>query len=186
MDPKDLQHGDILLFEKGSKHGTLLGRLIRLITGSRFTHTAIVLQNFAHERFIVEQTGRVKVTKLSEYKFKNPIKVTVWRNSALWLTSDAMTCAWKMVGVSYGVLNLFEILFQHLMSRMVKYWRWHSVFLPANRRKCTCSGLVAKILVAGTRPPERARHFTETTIIEPDDFNELRGFKQIGVLTDGN
>jgi hypothetical protein len=186
MYPRDLQHGDVLLYEKGSKHGTLLGRLIRLITGSRFTHTAIVLQNCNHERFVVEQSGVVSVTNVSNYKFTQPTKITVWRNDSLWLTQDAMHMAWRMTGVKYGVANLFEIMLQHLLGRVLKGWRWNPVFLPPDRLKCTCSGLVAKILVAGIRPLEKSRHFAKTTIVEPDDFNELRGFRQIGVMSDGN
>lgn len=184
MERSELKHGDVLLFERGSKHGTLLGRIIRLLTGSRYTHSAIVLENRSGERFIAEQSGHCAMTRLDDFVFHRPEKVTVWRNETLrWNGTLAMVVAWTMVNTPYGVGNLFEILFQHTMGRLVKNWKWKPVFLPEDRKKCTCSGLVAKIMFTGTlNPPAFTRY---STIVEPDDYAD-HNFVQVGVIHDGD
>ena len=186
MNRTNLQHGDVLLFKKGAAHGSLFGRIIRLFTGSPYTHSAIVLKDFAGNRFVVEQDGLVRVQRLDTYQFDHPELVTVWRNRELWIgDQEAMFVAWRMAGTKYGVANLFELALQHGIARVFPNWTWTPVFLPNDRTKCTCAGLIAKILVASVRPVGKVSYFKITTLVEPDDFNEKRGFRQVGVL-DGN
>ena len=188
MERAELRHGDVLLFERGSKHGTLLGRLIRLFTGSRYTHSAIVVENLNKQKFIVEQDGRVKVTPINDYVFKRPEKVHAFRTDSLrWNNSLSMLVAWSMVGTKYGVANLFEILFQHLMGRLYPKWTPVPVFLQNDRRKCTGSGLVAKIMFVSTIGEVGEMDYLRySTIVEPDDFSENRGFVDVGIIHNGD
>lgn len=184
MKRSELQHGDVLLYERGSKHGTLLGRIIRLVTGSRYTHSAIVVENLPGERYIVEQDGKVRATLVEDYVFKRPEKVHVFRKPGLrWNRSLSMQMVWWMVGTRYGVANLFEILLQHLLGRLFPGREPIPVMLEENRKPCTCSGLVAKIMHVAAEDPTGGLNFLRhSTIVEPDDFCERRGFVHQGIL----
>ena len=188
MRPSDLQVGDVLLYERGAQHGTPLGRLIRLITGSLYTHATIVVQDGNGTLCIAEQEGHVAVIPVEAYKFKVPDKVSVWRNPNLrWFPRIAWISAISLVGTPYGIANLFEVLVQHLMGRIIKNWKPEPILLPEDRTYCTCSGLVAKIMHAGSWGTVADAAFSEfSTIVEPDNFNAARGFVCVGTIDSGN
>jgi hypothetical protein len=177
MQPLDLQTGDVLLFERGSKRGSFMGRIIRLVTGSKYTHCAMIVMQ-GREPLVFEQDGKVTLVPLRTHGFDEP--VSVWRNIGVTWHKDAFTVASQLIGQPYGYANLLECLWSHTVNR-------YNILLPcpmvleACRPRVTCAGLIANMLRACAVNVPYFAHVS--TVAEPDDFS-TNGYAQIGVLND--
>ena len=178
MNPSNLTTGDILLFERGTSHGTFVGRCIRLITGSKFTHCALVLITRKGEPMVLEQDGKVTLKPLSDYT--NKTGISVWRNPKItWEGDPVMMATTLFLGLPYGDMNLAECLWKHLVDRLDIKAR---VPLLLDRREIitTCAGLIANMLMLCTKNPPAFSVIS--TVAEPDDFS-TNGYVRIGDLS---
>jgi hypothetical protein len=166
--------GDVLLFERGSKHGSFYGRLIRLITGTLYTHCALIIMVKDHP-YVLEQDGVVTFKPLGTYHPRE--KVSVWRNNTqTWNQKLAWNIAISNVGQPYGYRNLLECLLSHLAGNLNLNRIPVPIFLDLCETKTTCAGLIANLIRSCVANPP-AFSFV-STISEPDDYS-ANGYKKI-------
>lgn len=178
MNIVDLQHGDILLYEN-SKRQTFYGRSIRLITGSKFVHCAIVMTKLASGKqlnckLFLEQLSCRMLSVGEIYTRDAGEKIFVVR--PLLDTPGPLTKEFAKPE-SYGYFCITDSLINHFIALFYKKWQFRS-FLGLRSNKIDCSALNALILNSSY-----SIYFANPKIVEPDDFyNHEEMFKHMGYL----
>lgn len=185
MNVRDLQPGDILLHSDTSP--AFGARGIRLITGSKFTHCALVLQDGR----ILEQWTRRRIHKDA---FAYAAK-TLTKGESLTVVRPKFTIVFDpdfiREGNLYGVGCILDALINHAFA-----WAYHLGWLKRNQPEeigddkyypmaffsrlggLDCSALVAATLHMGSRV-----WCSDVRCVEPDDFaNHGEDFQNLGVL----
>lgn len=177
----EVQPGDVLMFKRGGKAGTIPGKIIQLVTGSKYTHCAVVLQG-PSGLYVAEQDGRGYLIPLAEYvkhkKGVNPKLIEVWRPAfPLRISAFGYYMAINATQRPYGYACLFDALINHLLGRVRKSYEYKRYLTGGDYRLVHCAGLVGKLYVNSDGEPPK--HFNKYTLLEPDDFVTSR-FKYVG------
>lgn len=160
MKKEQLQYGDVLLYE-GSK--SLIQKLIRLVTGSKFTHVAVVIE-FAN-LLVFEQLIKRKSTLVLYYQ--DELKIIVMRPKF-----NVKPIDFKLINNSkYGWVLTIDHLLNHGIGRILHGWKHrHILSRVFQRDRMDCGHLVSSVL--GYWPNE---------IPEPDDYSNDK-FENLGEL----
>lgn len=171
---QDLQHGDVLLFVR-HKHSSLLVKMIRLITGSQFTHAAIVLE-VDQKKFVLEQENErmhsylpfyyaFKDEEIYAYRPKFPIPNIVFQ---------------EFNRLDYGYLCIIDCAINHLLGLFNSKREYKPLLTKLFKSKTvTCSALVAQVL----KLTNNVNWCKYVETVEPDDFaNHSETFTSLGSI----
>ena len=164
--------GDVILFRRGGKQGNLIGRFVRLITGSEFTHCGMVVQDYNGEFFVAEQdNGSGHLTHINKFymiRRVKPEQLAVYRRKNIFMPQSSFLLVFDALKKGYGYANLFDALINHGIGLFIEHFRYRP-FLSKFTSSYTCAGYIAKQymeLVGGKLPYD----FPNWKVAEPDDF----------------
>ena len=176
MNYKELQHGDVLLYEHRNKQ-SLVTRIIHLITGSKFVHVSVVVR-VADELYVLEQHSERLHSRLDFYypfvgeviycvrpKFQVPSTVNVF----------------DFYREDYGYTSILDSLINHLFGRLsFGKWKTKPILVKLFKsRNIICSTLTARVLQLSTN----CSWCKYTSTLEPDDFaTHPETFEHLGVV----
>lgn len=179
MNYQDLKHGDVLLFERRNHQGFLVWA-IRVITGSEYTHAAVIQVLPSGERVILEQLTE-RTHSLANLYYNNPYKeerIHVfrprWEIPAVKDTKD-------FTRYPYGVCGILDCAINHTMGILTLYnWSFRPILARLFKtQNLICSALVAKRIDL-QKHVDWAEHIE---CVEPDDYgNHPSAFDSLGVL----
>jgi hypothetical protein len=139
MKTQDLRTGDVLIYEHTSRT-PLLVRMIRLITGSQYTHAGVFIGQ-GRMGGVLEQLYVREFEFISKYKREKGEVITVWRpRFELPTILYGEICGTQI----YGVLCILDDLLQHGLGYIPGYKK--RPILARLSTNLTCSALVAKVL----------------------------------------
>jgi hypothetical protein len=139
MKTNELRTGDVLVYERTTR-GPIFARLIRLCTGSEFTHTGIFIGQ-GKLGGVLEQLYDREFTFINKYKQEKGERINVWRprfNIPSIPYQDI--CGHQ----GYGIWCLLDDLLQHGLG-FFKGYKKRPILAKLSTR-LTCSALVAKVL----------------------------------------
>lgn len=165
MKASDLLHGDVLLFDWRA-HQSIYERGIRLITGSRFVHCAIVqsIVLMANEdgmpyvfvNHVLEQLQERRCEPVELYKPDPQCSIICVRPKFTPLSFNAGF----VNHAGYNYWSIADSLINHFLHRLtLKRWRFWPMLTKLKPDLCDCSQLVADVL-----------GMARWDICEPDDF----------------
>ena len=176
MDYTQLQHGDVLIYEHKS-HQSFLVRAIRLITGSKFVHAAVVVK-VNEELYILEQQQQRMHSRIDfYYAFVGEVIHCVRPKFEV----DTNINILDFYRENYGYINILDCLLNHTVSILtLKHWVFKPILVKLFRTKTiVCSALVAKVINLFSH----AAWCKHITTIEPDDYyNHKETFDYLGIV----
>ena len=171
-----LKHGDVLLFER-KRYGGVLPRIIRLITGNKMTHVAIVME-IDNRKFVLEQlTPRTHSYLPFYYALTGEIIHCVRPK----FTLPAIINNSDFEREKYGTLAIIDCAINHFIGLFLgKNWEYKRILARLFKSKrLICSALVAKIL----KLELNADWCHDYHVVEPDDYiNHLENFSYLGIV----
>ena len=170
MKTCDLRHGDVLLFNHRS-HVPLFARCIRLITGSKFTHCAVIIHTDMDEMLVLEQLHERQYSLLHYYQPDVGAEITVMR-PRFYIPTTGVELRINHSGYNYW--SLVDCLINHLMGNLTcGRWKRRAMLSRKKEGLRDCSQLVGWVL--------SMENWRE---LEPDDFcdRERKRFFYLGVL----
>ena len=172
MKIEELQDNDVLVYEE-TKRIPLLVRLIRLSTGSRYTHAGIFIGQ-GRLGGIMEQLWNREFTFITKYKKIPGEVISVYR--PLFKASVEKDRA-DFQNHHYGILCILDDLLQHGLGYFKNYKR--RPILSKLSPRLTCSALVAKIL----QLPQHCDWLGDYRDCEPQNFPaHPETFEFVGIL----
>jgi hypothetical protein len=176
MNYKDLQHGDVLLFNR-RQHQSITVRLIRLITGSQFTHCGIVVK-VDGQLYVLEQMNERMHSRLDFYYAKLGETVVCSRPK---FTVDPNVNILDFYRENYGYTNIIDCAINHFMHRITfGKWEFRPILVPRLKAATIiCSALVATVL----QLDKHATWCKYLGVVEPDDYaNHTETFDILGEI----
>lgn len=184
MRASNLKPGDILLHSDTTP--SFGARGVRLFTGSRYTHCAVILQDGR----ILEQGFRRRIHKdIPAY-----VKATLTSGEILSVARPTFTTVFNSTVITkgnlYGITCIVDALINHALGRAYQLgWlrKNQPEFMDNETYRPTaffarlggldCSALVAKALHLELRP-----WCSDVRCVEPDDFVNHSDFEFLGLL----
>ena len=174
----NLQHGDVILFEKRRQRG-FLPSAIRLVTGSKYTHVGVVI-NVGGVKLVLEQLTRRRIsllkfyyTEQENYEFLHVVRPRF--GVPLFISPEWFRDR------KYGYLGLLDSLVNHSAGLIDSKWKYKPTFSGMNPKNLDCSGLVATVLNLGCATDWVKVGYE--SVVEPDDFaNHPENFDYLGEL----
>jgi len=172
ISPDQLQNGDVLLYEH-KRHISFFALAIRIITGSKFVHSSIII-NKSNNKFVLEQLSiRSHCFLPFYYAFPGEIIHAV---RPFFPVPEIDNSYFNREG--YGYRNIIDSLINHTVGLIFKNWKYIP-FISVHSTKDNCSVLIAKILKLSTN----AIWCKFPEVVEPDDyFNHSESFHYLGVV----
>lgn len=175
----EFKNGDILLV-RGGQGGNVFGHLVRLITGSEYTHCGVIIQDNLGIFNVVEQdssTGHVTpVAFFCEVRRLLPENLAVSRYPDLRMLPSNFSTICAKLRTRYGFLSLMDALINHPLGRLFSWFGKEYTrrpFLSTFTSTFTCAGFITKILLGLV-----TQDFPDYRVAEPDDFVRF-GFKVV-------
>jgi hypothetical protein len=171
MRSSDLCHGDVLLFN-WQAHQSIYERGIRLITGSRFVHCAIVqeviLGPYVRTILVLEQLQERRCEPVELYKPDPQCSIICMRPKFTPLPFNAAF----VNHAGYNYWSIADSLINHLLHRLtLKRWQFRPMLTKLKPDLYDCSQLVAKLLNDKLWQTQ-----------EPDDFFNNSAFDNLGII----
>lgn len=169
----DLKYGDVLLYVESPKYSSILVKNIRLITGSKYTHSAIYIDD--GNKFILEQLLLRVITFVYDYKLEVGEEVYIVRPK--FEVKEINEDLYKHK--PYGIFSILDDALNHLLGRLT-FGNWtKKCILGRFSSNITCSALVAECLNLANN----VNWCYDNRIVEPDDyFNHTEDFDFLGRL----
>lgn len=165
MKRSELQHGDVLLYEKRKNQG-FLPRAIRLITGSRFTHAGVV-QDVEGSLVILEQVSMRIYSFVSLYTLEEKTDEAVYCFRPRFEAPKYQPELFKHKG--YGDVAIVDCALNHGIGLVARNYEYRPLLVSLFKRTAmVCSGLVATAL--DLKNNTTWCHYPGVT--EPDDLSE--------------
>lgn len=163
MNYTELRHGDVLLFTHKEK-ANLLQKLIRLIEGSVFVHSAIV-REVNGQYFILEALTLRTLSYVPFYYVDEGEQVFCFRPTFKIPEIDERKC-WKHE--PYGYLCLADSTLNHFLHRLTfGKWPFKPIFQHLfHYFRMDCSVLVANMLEVSAN----TSWCKYNDVVEPDDY----------------
>ena len=174
MKASELKHGDILLYEEG-RQATTASRLIRLVTGSKFTHVSIV-QEIYRIKFVLEQLGERTHSYVPLYYVAPGEVVHCVRPKFTPVKATVKIFERK----PYGYWSICDVAINHFIGLFNKNWVYRPWFMRwVKNPNIDCSILVGEAL----NLKDEASWCNHLGVLEPDDFyNHTETFEYLGVV----
>jgi hypothetical protein len=176
MNYTELQHGDVLLFNR-RQHQTITERLIRLITGSQYTHCGIVVK-VDGQLYVLEQMTERMHSRLDFYYAKLGEVIVCARPK---FEIDQNINILDFYRENYGYTNIIDCALNHLFGRVTfGKWEFKPILVPRIKASTIiCSALVATVL----QLDKHAAWCKYVGVVEPDDYyNHAETFNILGTI----
>lgn len=169
----DLKYGDVLLYVESPKYSSILVKSIRLIIGSKYTHSSIYIDDGS--KFVLEQLLLRVITFIYDYKLEVGEEICVVRPK--FEVKPIKEDLYKHK--PYGVFSILDDALNHLFGRLT-FGNWkHRCMLGKFSSNRTCSALVAECLDLANN----VSWCYDNRMVEPDDyFNHSKDFDFLGKL----
>jgi len=164
----------VLLYTHHRTGQSLMVRGIRLVTGSRYVHCAVV-QDFGYTKLVLEQLGERTFTDLRLYRDDAGEHIYVARPA---FDPPKPPRGAFFQKIAYGYLGIVDCLINHAICRLSwGKWVYRPMLGRLTPRNIICSTLVAQVL-------DLSRNTTWCkcpAVVEPDDYyNHRESFSFLG------